>query len=363
MKVLIVKLTSMGDLVQALPAVTDASRALPDLSFDWVVDEVFAEVPAWHPAVNKIINTAHRRWREGFLQSLRQGELKAFMQSLRAENYDLVIDAQTNLKSAFVTAFTRGPKHGPDKHSVREYPAHWAYRHHYPVAKDQLAVDRWRQMFADILGYQRPDTAPDFGIEDYPWPQLDWLPEQPYLVFVANASWPTKNWTVAHWRQLIARAGDQGFQVLLPWGSQAERQLTEPLAEGFEHARVLPKLSLSEVGSLLLCSAGAISMDTGLAHISAALDVPTVTLYGPTDAGLIGATGRRSVHVIADGFDCIPCYRRECRTGDYRGPEAQCLKAVATERVWEALDQIRQESGKLGPETVHRSGTDNSAQD
>ncbi len=348
MKVLIVKLTSMGDLVQALPAVTDAARALPEIRFDWVVDEVFAEIPAWHPAVHRVIKTAHRRWRAGFRDSIRGGELKSFFASLRAEHYDIVIDAQTNLKSALVTACTRGPKHGPDRRSVREFPANWAYNHHYPLPVEQLAVDRWRQLFATVLGYQQPDTAPDFGIEDHDWPVLDWLPQQPYLVFVANASWPTKYWTDGNWRQLIARAGAEGYRVLLPWGSELERQKTEPLAEGFKHAQVLPRLRLGEVASLLLGSAGAVSMDTGLAHIAAALDVATVTLYGPTDAGLIGATGGHSVHVVATGFDCIPCYKRQCQTGDYRGPEAQCLKGIDPDQVWTTLGRIIADKNNMG---------------
>jgi len=350
MKVLIVKLTSMGDLVQALPALTDAGRALPNLRFDWVVDEVFAEIPAWHPTVDRVIKTAHRRWRTAFRDSVKGGEFRQFFRSLRAQRYDVVIDAQTNLKSALVTAFARGPKHGPDRQSVREYPAHWAYNHHYALPKRQLAVDRWRQLFATVLGYTVPESPPDFGLAERDWPVLDGLPDQPYLVFVANASWATKYWTDANWRQLIAQAGERGYQVLLPWGSESERQKTLPLAEGFDHARVLPRLTLGQVASLLLGSAGAVCMDTGLAHIAAALDVPTVTLYGPTDAGLIGATGGRSAHVIATGFACIPCYRRECQTGDYRGPEAQCLKGIDPEKVWQALAGIPAPENHGSPE-------------
>jgi len=159
MNVLIVKLTSMGDLVQALPALTDAHQAIPGIHFDWVVDEAFAEVPGWHPAVRNVIRTAHRRWRKtpGILGG---GELPRFLKTLRATRYDAVIDAQTNLKSALVTALARGPKHGPDRSSVREKPAHWAYHHHYQLEQNQLAIDRWRQLFARVLGYPLPATAP-----------------------------------------------------------------------------------------------------------------------------------------------------------------------------------------------------------
>ncbi|KJS05375.1 MAG: hypothetical protein VR73_12255 [Gammaproteobacteria bacterium BRH_c0] len=339
MNVLIVKLTSMGDLVQALPALTDAHQAIPGIHFDWVVDEAFAEVPGWHPAVRNVIRTAHRRWRKtpGILGG---GELPRFLKTLRATRYDAVIDAQTNLKSALVTALARGPKHGPDRSSVREKPAHWAYHHHYQLEQNQLAIDRWRQLFARVLGYPLPATAPDFGLQGRDWPVPAGLPASPYLVLVTNASWENKYWTEERWRQLIARAGTQGYQVLLTWGSEQERQKTASLAEGLDNARVLPAMGLSEIAGMLMGSSGAICMDTGLAHVAAALDVPTVTLYGPTDPRLIGATGGRSRHVVAEGFPCIPCYRRECSIPGYRGPQAQCLAAIGVDRVWDVFTQL-----------------------
>lgn len=342
-RVLVVKLTSMGDLVQALPALSDAARAVPGIVFDWVVDEAFAEVPQWHPAVRRVIRTAHRRWRQAELFGA--GEVRAFLRELRSERYDAVIDTQTNLKSALVTAMARGPKHGPDSASVREKPAHWAYRHHYTIPRDQLAIDRWRQLYARILDYPLPVTPPDFGLGDREWPQPAELPGGPFLVFVTNASWDNKYWTVSHWRELADCAAAKGLEVLLTWGSEVERQRTAALAEGVANARLLPRMSLTDLAGILVKSAGAICMDTGLAHVSAALDVPTVTLYGPTSPALIGATGARSRHIVASGFSCIPCYRRDCRVPGYQGPEAQCLKAIQPQQVWETFLALVAEDG------------------
>jgi heptosyltransferase-1 len=334
MNVLIVKLTSMGDLVQALPALSDAARACPGIRFDWVVDEAFAEVPQWHPAVRRVIRTAHRRWRRS--PGVLGGELAGFLKALRANRYEAVIDAQTNLKSALVTLLARGVKHGPDRASVREKPAHWAYHHHHAIPQGQLAIDRWRQLFSRVLDYPLPAAAADFGLAGRHWPTPEGIAvDSPYLVFVTNASWDNKYWIEAHWRTLIRRAGAAGYRVLLTWGSERERSRTCALAAGLDNALVLPRMGLSQLAGLMLASDGAICMDTGLAHVAAALDVPTVTLYGPTDPALIGATGARSVHVVADGFPCIPCYRRDCEVPGYRGPEAQCLKAMGPERVWD----------------------------
>lgn len=328
----------MGDLVQALPAVTDASRAIAGLQFDWVVDESFAEIPGWHPAVATTICTAHRRWRKQPLHYWRNGEVPDFLRRLRATRYDKVIDSQTNIKSAVVTLLARGNKYGPDKHSVREKGAHLAYHHRVPVNTRQLAINRWREMFASILGYALPTTPFDFGLQGITWPVPAYAPpSQPYLMCVTNASWTNKRWSDGHWERLFTLAGKAGYRVLLPWGSAAEQQQAQQLAAPFDHCEVLPRLSLTDLASLFRSSAGAVCNDTGLAHIAACLDTPMVTVYGPTDPRLIGASGSYSSHLVATDFPCIPCYKRQCKVTDYSGPEAQCLKTIAPDQVLQEL--------------------------
>lgn len=346
MKVLIVKLSSMGDLVQALPALSDAAAAVPGIRFDWVADEAFAEVPGWHPAVERVIESAHRRWKRQFWTSLRSGELRRFWRQLRHQRYDLVIDAQTNHKSALVTLMSRGLKCGPDRRSVRESGAQLAYRRRYPVAKGQLAIQRTRQLFSQALGYPLPESAPDFGLDGAVWPDSGLAPEGPYLVFVSNASWPTKCWPDEHWRSLLEKAERAGYRVLLPWGSPDEKQRAQKLAADIDGARVLPRLDLTALAGLLAGSAGAVCNDTGLAHIAAALGVPTVTFYGPTDPALIGATGSRASHLAAGGFACAPCYKRQCQWRGYSGPVAQCLDSIPAEDAWRTL-QARQKDNPL----------------
>jgi len=338
MDVLIIKLTSMGDLVQALPALTDAQRARPELRFDWVVDEAFAEVPAWHSAVRDVVTTAHRRWRRSASAGELGSELRGFVGRLREREYDAVIDAQTNLKSALVTRLARGTRYGPDARGVSEWGAHLAYEHRLPLPRRQLAIARWRQLLAQALGYPLPRTPADFGLADKAWPEPDIdLPQDPFLVFVHNASWPNKGWPELYWRRLLERALRAGYEVVLPWGTAGEEAQARRLAEGHAHARVLPRLQLTALAAVFLRSRGAVCVDTGLAHVSAALDVPTVTLYGATDPRLIGATGGNSTHLVAQGYPCIPCYRRRCRVPGYSGPEAQCMKRLLPERVWAAL--------------------------
>lgn len=338
--VLLVKLTSMGDLIQLLPALSDARAERPDLRFDWVADAAFAEIPAWHPAVDRVIASDHRRWRREWRSFLCGGSGRAWLSQLRARRYDQIIDAQGSWKSALVTALTRGPNAGLDGRSIREPGAQWLYRRRHFVNREQLAITRWRQLLAAVLDYPIPATAPDFGLSGRVWPEPPVTVTAPPLTFVTNATWPTKHWPDGHWRKLLAEAIRRGYQVVLPWGSAGERERAQALAAGQAGTVVPPRMSLAEVAGLLARSVAVVSVDTGLAHLAAALGRPTLTLYGPTDPRLIAATGPRAVALPATGHPCIPCRRRECLVNDYRGPAARCMQNLTPELVWARLQAL-----------------------
>lgn len=334
MRVLFVKLTSMGDLIHALPALTDAARAVPGITFDWVADKNFSEIAQWHPAVKKIIPTRHRYWRKHWRESLKNGEISQFLKSLRAEKYDLVIDGQSSLKSAVVTFLSHGPRHGLDKRSAKEgSAAAWFYQQSYFVNKNMHAVQRLRLLLSYALNYPCPTTPADYGIQNYPFPALKFELPKPYLVFVHNASWSTKLWPVPYWRRLIEFAGAAGYQVLLPWGNSAEKLRAEAISAGYANAQVLPFCSLSEHGRILQGAAGAICSDTGLCHLAAALNVPAVTLYGPTDPKLIGSLGQNQ-QLLTSPFTCTHCYQRECHFGNQLHTDALCFLELKPELVW-----------------------------
>ena len=341
-RVLLIKLTSMGDLMHALPAITDARRVVPDIEFDWVVDEAFAEVASWHKAVRQIIPSAHRRWKKNLTQCIANGQLKAFYRKLNADDYDVILDAQNNLKSALITRLRRGQSHGLDKTSIREKPAHWAYHYHHKVDKAQHAITRQRQLFAEAIGYEMPQTVPDYGIDRSRMvlPDID-LPNH-YLVFVHNASWTTKLWPESHWHQLIEKAAQAGYNVVLPCGNDEELQRAQRLGAIHDNATALPKLSLSQIGAILDNAVGAVCCDTGLCHLAAVLGVPSVSFYGPTSAALIGATGVNQDHLIArsETFQCAPCYSRTC---DFDGSDqnmSACMKSFSADTAWLQLTSL-----------------------
>ena len=327
MRVLLIKTSSLGDVIHALPALTDAARAIPGIQFDWVVEEGFAEIPTWHPAVGKVIPVAIRRWRKNLWQTIKSGEFKRFKQNLQATKYDLVIDAQGLLKSALLTRYVRAPVAGLDKHSAREPLAAHFYSRRLAVARGQHAVERLRQLFAVALGYDLPKGLGDYGLNVE---RLVELPRKnPYVLFLHGTTWDTKHWPEAYWRELAERMGHLGMAVKLPWGSPAEKARADRIAQGLRNAEVLPRLNLAGVAKVLAGAQACVAVDTGLGHLAAALDVPTVSLFGPTNPGLTGAYGRSQVHMASD-FSCAPCLQKKCT---YQ-PTAEDQRRFDLKREW-----------------------------
>jgi heptosyltransferase-1 len=332
-KVLIIKTSSLGDVLHTLPAVTDAARQLPGIRFDWVVEEAFVEVPAWHVAVDVVIPVALRRWKHRPLQVLRLGEPQAAARQLRQQHYDRIIDAQGLLKSAVISRFARGPRYGLDSASAREPLAARAYSRTFPVPRQQHAVARVRQLFALALEYEIPASQPDYGIrERFPTQQ-----RQSCLVFLHGTTWSTKHWPDEYWVELATMAVAAGLRVRIPWGNAAEKQRAEKIAAAHREVEVLPRMQLGELAAVIAAASGVVGVDTGLVHLAAALGTPCVTLYGATNPGLIGTVGDDQLHLQAT-FPCAPCQERKC---SYQGTARvfpACYGDLPPARVWQTLD-------------------------
>ncbi|WP_461480593.1 lipopolysaccharide heptosyltransferase I [Porticoccus sp.] len=327
-RVLVVKTSSLGDVIHTLPALTDAMEAIPAIRFDWVVEQAFAEVPAWHPAVERVIPVAVRRWRKHPLQAWRSGEWRAFKQQIGQYDYDAVIDAQGLLKSAWLTRYARGPRYGLDKHSAREPLAARFYQHPLAVGKGQPAVERTRQLFAAALGYPLAERQGRYALAFN-------AERQRTVVLLHGTTWASKHWPESSWQGLAQRLCDAGYRPLLPWGDEAERLRAERIAAAGA-AEVLPRLSLTELAQLLASSAGCVAVDTGLGHLAAAVDTPTIALFGPTNAALTGFYGRNQRY-LQSGFHCSPCMARECRYQLEPGASPPCFDELSPARVFEAL--------------------------
>ncbi|WP_248891256.1 lipopolysaccharide heptosyltransferase RfaC [Citrobacter freundii] len=303
MRVLIVKTSSMGDVLHTLPALTDAQQAIPGIQFDWVVEEGFAQIPSWHAAVDRVIPVAIRRWRKAWFSAPIKAERKAFRDAVRLQQYDAIIDAQGLVKSAaLVTRLACGVKHGMDWSTAREPLASLFYNRKHHIAKQQHAVERTRELFAKSLGYAKPQSQGDYAIAQHFVNECN-ADTGHYAVFLHATTRDDKHWPEANWRELIELLNNTGIRIKLPWGAPHEEERAKRLAEGFPYVDVLPRMSLEEVARILAGAKFVVSVDTGLSHLTAALDRPNITLYGPTDPGLIGGYGKNQIACISSSHD------------------------------------------------------------
>ena len=304
MKVCVIKTSSMGDVIHTLPALTDAQKAIPSLSIDWVVEENFAEIPRWHSAVNRVIPIALRRWRKSPFSIQTRNEWKNYRILLQAENYDVVIDAQGLIKSALcVTRFAQGVKHGYDRQSIREPLASFFYDKKYAISYQQHAVERIRQLFALSLGYELSQVQGDYGIARH---FLHQTSEKNYVVFIHSTTRADKHWKESEWQKLIEKiTALSDCEIHLPWGNEQEKARAERLVQVDSKVIVLPKLTLTELAKQLANAKAVVSVDTGLAHLTAALDKPNITLYGATDPKLIGCYGKNQHYLSASSMENI----------------------------------------------------------
>lgn len=292
--IVLIKTSSLGDVLHNLPVVTDIRRNFPAARIDWVVEENFAALPALHPGVQHIIPVAMRRWRKSWLAS--RTEIQAVCRNLRDRHYDLALDTQGLLKSALIARCTHTQRCGYAWDSAREPSASWFYDRTFSVAKDLHAVERNRQLAAAALGYTLQGPA-DYGIHTPDAPLL-WLPNMPYVVLLHATSRDDKLWSEQNWLALAAHLHQSGLRAVLPWGSEREKARSERLCAAIPDSICTPHLNLNEAAALLGKAQAVIGVDTGLSHLAAALDVPTIGIYTATTPGLTGLhAGARAVNL------------------------------------------------------------------
>ena len=334
MKILIVKMSSMGDVVHALPALVDAKKENPDAEIDWVVEEGFSDIPAGHPLVNRVIPIAIRRWRKHWLSSFSSGEMSEFLAAIRVSNYDLIIDSQGLIKSAIVAGIARGPVGGFNRRSAREPLASLSYSRSVEVDLGLHAVERQRRLFAGLLGYEVEGTT-NYGLRSR---ESD-AGSSNTIMLLHGTTWPSKLWPEEYWRRLCKILLDAGYEVLIPSGDEIERARAHSIA-GKTRAVVLAPRELKEIMSIMATCQGVVSVDTGLGHLACALDIPLVALYGPTDPSLTGIAGPRQSVIVSDHLQCIPCRERNCRYGLEDNSSKiypPCFEQSTPESVWQAL--------------------------
>ncbi|MDP1526761.1 MAG: lipopolysaccharide heptosyltransferase I [Rhodocyclaceae bacterium] len=295
MRILLVKTSSLGDVIHNLPVASDILRRLPEAEIDWLVEESFAEVPRLHPAVGQIIPVAMRRWRKSLLSRATWREIGHYRRLVSADIYDAVIDTQGLVKSALLASPARGRKFGQDGNSAREPLAARFYDHCFAIPRNQNAVQRNRQLAAAALGYALDALPLDYGIAA-PALQTNWLSPEKYAVLLTATSRADKEWPEDRWHTLGAALNDAGLHCVLPGGNATERARAARIAGSLRHAVAAPTMHLTDLAGLMAGAALIIGVDTGLVHLAAALQRPTVAIYCGSDPALTGVLGTAPHH-------------------------------------------------------------------
>lgn len=315
MKILLIKMSSLGDVIHTFPAITEAQHHYPELQVDWVVEGAFLDVVTQHHAVRQAIPANLRTWRKQPLRTLTSGTWKQLKQRLRAQHYDRVIDAQGLLKSAAITRLALGPKWGFDRHSAREPLSALVLDKPVTVPRQLHAVERYRSLFAAALGYAKQEGTVGYGIAV----QRKLRQGAPNILLCHGTTWANKHWPEKYWRELAELLVAKGWQVAFPHGSAEELARAERLASGLQQAVVLPRMGLAQLFTYMLEDVDAsVAGDTGLAHMAAAAGLPGVVVLGPTDPFYTGALAANVTNLGAD-FHCAPCMSRQCQYAPQEG--------------------------------------------
>ena len=213
-RVLLIKSSSLGDVIHCLPAVSDLSRQVPDLSLDWVIEDSLADIARLHPAVNRVIPVRLRYWRRHMLAADTWREFGVFRSRVGGLRYDRVIDAQGLIRSAMLARLARGLHCGYDARSVREPPASLFYDRTYAAGVTLHAVERMRRLVAQAMGYEVPEEL-DYGVRTA-GERPKWLAARPYLVGLHATARADKTWAEALWIELARRAAAEGLSIVLP---------------------------------------------------------------------------------------------------------------------------------------------------
>lgn len=304
MKLLLVKTSSMGDVIHAFPAVTDMLAAHPGLTVDWLVEESFADVARLHPGVAEVIPVATRRWRKAPFSAATRGEIAALSARLRAAGYDRVLDMQGLIKSMWLARRAGRPVDGYAWGSMREPIASLGYARRHRVPWAAHAIDRNRLLAAAALGH-----AVDLD-------RLDWglargRPAGRTVMLLHGTSWPSKRWSTEAWIETARLLAAHGFVPTVTWASAEEETVARAIAAAEPAVVLLPKGRLADAAAAIAASAGAIGTDTGLTHLAVAWDRPTIAAFLSTVPDLTGPKGRQ-VEIVTATTACAPCRQRLC---------------------------------------------------
>jgi heptosyltransferase-1 len=302
MHILIIKTSSLGDVVHNLPIVADIKNNNQDATIDWVVEENYVEILEMHKGIDKIIPVSIRRWRDSIFTKKTWSEITAFKKNIQTKEYDCVIDTQGLFKSGLITHLSTSKKKcGFDKKSIREPIASNFYHLHFNIGKNFHAVERNRKLAAAALNYFNVDVRVKYGINNDDIfdkiPITNALPEK-YVLALHGTSLNSKLWAINEWVELGMKLNLDGYYLVLPWGNKIEKERAEIISRQVKNTCILPKMGLKSLAYVIKKSQVVVGVDTGLMHLAVALNKPAIGIYNKTNPALTGLFGEDTNKIV-----------------------------------------------------------------
>lgn len=344
MRILIVKISALGDIIHALPVLDYLRQAAPGVEIDWVVEEQNQTILEGHPLIKNVISINTRAWRKAPFSTVTCREVGAIVRRLRNTSYDAVFDLQGNIKSGIIAALTGVQKrYGFDRNGVRESLNLLFTNHHIPLGLGDYHIsNRSLKIVSSAFGGDYTSYTITSHIETAP--EDDQAAEELlrttagdiHVLFHTGTTWETKKWSAESWLELGRLVLDRfpAAGILFSWGNEQERDEAEKLAAGLgNRASLLPRMRLKKLCALLKKIDLAVGGDTGPIHIAAAVGTPTVSFYRSTDARRNAPQGPRHI-TLQSSMPCTRCLERSCLN------DIICRHSIRTTDMLEAINSI-----------------------
>lgn len=334
-RILIIKMSALGDIVHTFPAVSDLLKHYPDAEVDWLCEEPLVDVAALHQGINEVIGHGRLRWKASRYGYKTLKEQYQFYRKLRQKKYDLIIDVQGRLKSARVGWLSGSKLVGFDRFSATDEETRWLYKKGFSVPKNMNAIERTRSLIAQALGYSI-DGFLDYGVGSASG-SCSIADAENALIFFHGTTWDSKHWPVAKWVELLRIARRENIKVLIPSHGEVELQRAKTMIHESGWGELLPQMSLRDMSETLRACSGAVGVDTGLMHMAVAFGVPTVSVFGSTATALTGAMGSY-VKNVQSRYSCSPCRKKQCPINPESPP---CYDDIPVESIWKQLVNLQ----------------------
>jgi heptosyltransferase-1 len=302
MRILLVKMSSMGDIIHNMPLVHDIKQHYPEVIIDWVVEESFVDLARLNPLVNRVIPVGMRRWKKALCSKNTWLEFLKFKKNLQQMRYDAILDTQGLIKSAVIAKLATGENFGQDANTAREALSGHLLNHPLDIPRNLHAIQRNRLVGALALNYKIDNVGADYDLQfnSELVPGISGLIPQNCIMFFHSTARDAKHWPNEHWIGLGQYLNTLGYSLVLPWASPAEKKRAELIAQALKNASVLPKLSIVQLAQLMHQCKACIGLDTGLTHIAVALDIPTLAIFTDThiwQAGTMPTAGGAAITI------------------------------------------------------------------